>query len=208
MTTSATHSVFIQIKPTDKRRHYWAKRIDSGTALSLPSNVSHAEDIPGPFLPVGGYEELAIGEFVIEGEQLFHRHRRGWTYRIGYMGIDGVLHRVCPRMDHKEAMKAAGMAPDHLKGSGELAACVRLILGMRLGLRAGVVPIETSAVPVTMRQFAEIAALKDVWFEPASPDTQPSAQQIYDQAAMRARMLAAQGGMEDMPNLDELLCDN
>ncbi|EHL24153.1 hypothetical protein KYG_04215 [Acidovorax sp. NO-1] len=207
MTTSTSHSVSIQIKPTDKRRHYWAKRIDSGTALSLPCNVSHGEDIPGPYLPVGGYEELALGEFIIEGEQLFHRHRRGWTYRIGYMGIDGALHRVCPRMVHKEALKAAGIAPDHLKGSGELAACVRLILGMRMGLRAGVVPIETPAVPVTMRQFADVADLRDVWFESSSAEPLPSAQQIYDQAAMRARMLAVQGGMEDQPNLAALLCD-
>ena len=79
MTKSSHCSVSIEIKPTDKRRHYWAKRIHSDTALSLPSNVSHAEDIPGPYLQIGGHHELAMGDFLIEGEQLFHRHRRGWT---------------------------------------------------------------------------------------------------------------------------------
>ena len=207
MTASSQHSISIEIKPTDKRCRYWAKRIDAGTPLSLPGSVFRAEDIPGPFLSVGGEDELAVGDFIIEGEEVHHRHKRGWTYRIGYMGIDGALHRVTPSKEHKQAMKAAEMALDLLKGSGELAACVRLITGLRMGLNAGIVPIETEAAPVTMQQFAEIAALKDVWFEPSSPGSQPTAQQIYNQAAMRAPMLAAQGGVEDQANLDALLCD-
>lgn len=208
MTTSTPASMSITIKPLDNRCRYWAKRIDAGTTLALPDSIGCARDIPGPFLPVGGEDELAMGDFVIEGEQVHPRHiHRGWSYRIGYMGIDGVLHRVTPTKEHKQAMKAAGMALDHLRGSGELAACVRLIAGMRMGLRAGVVPIETEGGGVTMQQYAEVAALKDVWFESSSSEAYPSAQQIFDQAAMRARMLAAQGGMEDQPNLAALLCD-
>lgn len=148
-----------------------------------------------------------MGDYIIEGEEVHHRHQRGWTYRIGYMGIDGALYRVTPNKEHKQAMKASGMALDLLKGPGDLAACVRLITALRTGLHAGVVPIETEAALVAMQQFAEVAALKDVWFEPSSPGSHPAAQQIYDQAAMRARMLAAQGGMEHLPNLDALLCD-
>ena len=207
MTSSSQQSISIEIRPADRRCCYWAKRIDAGTALSLPDSISGARDIPGPFLRVGGEDELAVGDFIIEGEEVHHRHRRGWSYRIGYMGIDGALYRVIPTKEHKQAMKAAGMALDLLKGSGDLAACVRLITGLRMGLHAGVVPIETEAALVTMQQFAEVAALKDVWFESSSPGSHPTAQQIYDQAAMRSRMLVAQGGMEDVPNLDALLCD-
>ena len=207
MTTTSQCSVSIEIGPTDKRCRYWAKRIDAGTVLGLPDSISRAEDIPGSFLRVGGEDELAIGDFVIEGEEVHHRHRRGWTYRIGYVGIDGALHRVTPNKEHKQAMKYAGLALDHLRGSGELAACVRLIAGLKLGLDGGVVPIETEAAPVTMRQFVEVAALKDVWFTLSSPESHPSVRQIYDQAVMRARMLAAQDGVESLPNLPALLGD-
>jgi hypothetical protein len=207
MATSSQPSVFIDIGPSKKRSRYWAKRIYAGTALSLPDSISCAEDIPGPFLSVGGEVELAVGDFVIEGEEVHFRHKRGWSSRIGYMGIDGALHRVRPDKGHKQAMKAAGMALDQLKGSGSLAACVRLIAALRMGLRAGVVPIETQAAPVTMRLFAEISALQDVWFESSSREPHPSAQQIYDQVLMRSQMLTAQDGMEDLPNLAALLGD-
>ena len=207
MTTISPHSVSIEIRPADKRCRYWAKRIDAGRGLSLPDSIGSAKDIPGPFLNVGGEDELAVGDFIIEGEEVHHRHQRGWTYRIGFMGIDGALHRVTPNKEHKQAMKAAGMPLHYLRGSGELAACVRLIAGLRLGLDGGVLPIETEAALMTMQQFAEVAALKDVWFESSSPKSHPSAQQIYDQAVMRAQMLSAQDGMKDLPNLAALLGD-
>jgi hypothetical protein len=75
------------------------------------------------------------------------------------MGIDGTLQRVTPAKEHKQAMKSAGMPTDWLKGAGQLAACVRLIHGLRMGLNAGAVPIETSAVPVSMDDYARVAVV-------------------------------------------------
>jgi hypothetical protein len=156
----------------------------------------------------GGEEELAIGDFLIEGEQVHHRHpERGWTYRLGYMGIDGASHRVTPAKEHKQALKADGMPVEYLKGAGELAACVRIIHGLRMGLHADVVPIETSAVPVSMDDYARTAQLHQVWFEPSQEERTPTVWRIYQQAAVLARMVSAQGGLEGMPNLDALLCD-
>ena len=69
MTSSSQQSISIEIRPADRRCGYWAKRIDAGTALSLPDSISGARDIPGPFLRVGGEDELAVGDFIIEGEK-------------------------------------------------------------------------------------------------------------------------------------------
>ena len=205
--TTSNHSVSVFAEPTDHRCRYWAKRIDAGMAMSLPRTLEGAKDIPGPFLPQGE-EELAMGDFLIEGEQVHHRRpERGWTYRLGYMGIDGVLYRVTPTNEHKKALKADGMPVDFLKGAGELAACVRIIHGLRMGLHADLVPIETSAVPVSMNDFARTADLHPVWFEPSKEDPTPSPWRIYQQAAATARMGSAVGELEDLPSLNALLCD-
>ena len=205
--TTSQHSVSISAEPTDRRCRYWAKRIDAGMALGLPSTMKGAKDISGPYL-AQGEEELAMGDFLIEGEQVHHRRpERGWTYRLGYMGIDGALYRLTPSNEHKQALKAGGMPVDFLKGAGELAACVRIIHGLRLGLDADLVPIETSAVPVSMDGYARTAQLHQVWFEPSDEERAPTAWRIYQQAAALARIVSAQGGLESVPHLDALLRD-
>ena len=205
--TTSLHSVSISVEPTDLRCRYWAKRIDAGMALGLPSTMNGAKDILGPFLSQGE-EELAMGDFLVEGEQVHHRRpERGWTYRLGYMGIDGALYRVTPANEHKKALKAGGMPVDFLKGAGELAACVRLIHGLRMGLHANLVPIETSAVPVSMADYARTADLHPVWFESSKDEPSPSPWRIYQQAAALASLVSLQGGMDGVPNLDALLCD-
>ncbi len=207
MTTSSQLSISIPVAPVDHRCRYWAKHIDAGTALGLPSTVNGANDIQKPYLQQGE-EELTMGDFLIEGEETHHRHpERGWTYRIGYMGIDGALHYVTPTNEHKQALKASGMPVAYLKGAGQLAACLRIIHGLRMGLHADAVPIETSVVPVSMDDYARTAELHQVWFEPSQEARSPTAWQIYQQAAAVARLVSAQGGLEDIPNLDALLSD-
>lgn len=207
MTTTSQHSVSVSVEPDDSRCRYWAKRIDSNTVLGLPSAFNGAKDIPGAFLP-HGEDELSVGDFLIEGEQVHHRHiERGWTYRIAYMGIDGTLQRVTPAKEHKQAMKSAGMPTDWLKGAGQLAACVRLIHGLRMGLNAGAVPIETSTVPVSMDDYARVAQLCEVWFQPNGDEAQPTPWSIYQQAVAVARMTSLPDGYEELPSLTELLSD-
>lgn len=207
MTTSSQLSVSIPVIPFDSRCRYWAKRIDAGTALDLPSTMNGAKDVHGPYLPQGE-EELAKGDFLIEGEQVHCRHpERGWTYRIGYMGIDGALHRVTPINEHKQALKAAGMPVEYLKGAGQLAACLRIIHGLRMGLHADMMPIETSAVPVSMEDYARTSQLHSVWFDSSQAERTPTPWQIYQQAAAMGRMVSMHGGWQDLPAFEALLCD-
>ena len=207
MTTTSQHSVSVSIEPEDSRCRYWVKRIDADMVLGLPSTLDGGKDIAGAFLP-RGEDELAVGEFLIEGERVHHLHiERGWTYRITYMGIDGTLQRVTPTKEHKQAMKAAGMPLEWLKGAGGLAACVRLIHGLRMGLNAGVVPIETTAVPVSMDDYAHIAQLREVWFQPTGHEAEPTPWRIYQQAAAVARMTNLPDGYEELPKLAESLAD-
>jgi hypothetical protein len=203
----SNHSVSIDIEPDDTRCRYWAKRIDAATVLALPPEVNGAKDIPGAFLSQGE-DELAVGDFLIEGEQVHHRHpERGWTYRIGYMGIDGALQGVTPTKEHKAALKTAGMPVEYLKGAGELAACVRIIHGLRMGLHAGVVPIETSAVPVSMDDYARTAQLHEVWFQPTATEAEPAPWRVYQQAAALARTSGnLQNEHQELPVLDALAC--
>ena len=205
MTTASQHSVSIDIEPDDERCRYWAKRIDAATVLALPPEVNTAKDIPGGFLRQGE-DELTAGDFLIEGEQVHHRRpERGWTYRIAYMGIDGELQRVAPTKVHKAALKEAGMPVEYLKGAGELAACVRIIHGLRMGLYAGVVPIETAAV--SMDDYARAAQLREVWFQPTSTEAEPAPWRIYRQAVALARMTDnLQNEHEELPALDALAC--
>ena len=104
-------------------------------------------------------------------------------------------------------MKSAGMPTDWLKGAGQLAACVRLIHGLRMGLNAGAVPIETSAVPVSMDDYARVAQLCEVWFQPNGDEAQPTPWSIYQQAVAVARMTSLPDVYEELPSLTELLSD-
>lgn len=90
--------------------------------------------------------------------------------------------------------------------SVELAACVRIIHGLRMGLNAAVVPIETSAVPVSMDDYARTARLIDMWFKPSREEPVPTPWRIYQQAAALARMTSAPQGYGELPQLDAMQC--
>ncbi|MBZ2206518.1 hypothetical protein [Massilia soli] len=76
------------------------------------------------------------GDVLFEGEANHHRRTdRGWTYCIQVVTNDGELLLLesgfCAA---KAALKAQGMAPELLQGSGDIAAMVRIALGVRAGL--------------------------------------------------------------------------
>lgn len=127
-------SVSVTIKPADSRCRYWAKVVRAGTPLPLPSDVTGAADIPGPFSQRGD-EELFLGDFLIEGEAVHHSRNRGWYYWVTWCTGDGKWRREeDPDSTVKSQLKAAGLPVELLPGAGTLAACVRVAHAVRLGL--------------------------------------------------------------------------
>ncbi|CAM5403781.1 hypothetical protein [Eoetvoesiella caeni] len=128
-----SHSV--EICPFDHRCRYWAKIIRVDEALPQPVNVAGATDIPGPYLKIGD-EELLPGDVLFEGESNHHRRTdRGWTYWISIALGSGKLLAIPSGFSaQKTQMKRQGMAPELLKGSGDIAAMVRIAHGIRNGL--------------------------------------------------------------------------
>jgi len=123
----------VRVGPADSRCRWWAKIVRAGTALPMPSEVSGASDVPGPYLRQGE-DELMPDDIIIEGEERDYRKNRGWYYRIGWAGNDGKVVWVAPDSEAKAKLKAAGLPIHLLPGSGEVAACVRIGHGRRLGL--------------------------------------------------------------------------
>lgn len=128
-------SASVTIRPDDKRCRYWAKIIRADVPLPLPSAVDSASDVPGPYLR-NGDEEILPGDFLIEGEEAHHARNRGWCYRITWVRADGTAQRIKPTSERKAAMKAAGMEPSLLTGSGDIAACIRIAHGVRAGMES------------------------------------------------------------------------
>ena len=132
-----SHSV--SVKPIDSRCRYWAKIIRAGRGLPMPACVQGASDIPSFYLQCGE-EELLPGDVLFEGEANHHRRNdRGWTYWLTYVTEDGELLNYRSGFGQAKAqMKAQGMAPELLKGSGDVAGMVRLGHGLRAGLKVTV----------------------------------------------------------------------
>lgn len=139
--SAAIASVSVTIAPQDSRCRYWAKVIRADQPLPAPSAVSCANDVPGAYARRGD-EELFVGDVLIEGEENSRRKARGWTYWVTFVDADGKKHTVIPRSGHKAAMKAAGLAPTFLTGSGDVSACVRIAIGVRSGLAAAILAAE------------------------------------------------------------------
>ena len=131
----------VQIGPADNRCRYWAKVVRAGVPLSAPAQCNSAYDIPGSFLK-RGEEELLPGDVMFEGEANHHRRTdRGWTYNISVVDLDGNLFhaRSGEFGELRKRMKAAGMTPELLMGSGDIAAMVRVSRAVRDGLLGGAV---------------------------------------------------------------------
>lgn len=124
-------SVSVRIAPRDDRCRYWAKVIRAGQALPLPSATNGANDLPGLYARKGE-EELLPGDVLIEGEEAHHRKARGWAYWITFVH-EGKAHTKAPT-GIKAHLKTAGLPAELLTGSGDVAACVRIAHGLRLGM--------------------------------------------------------------------------
>lgn len=130
-------SASVTIEPADRRCRYWAKVIRKETSLPKPSDVTGANDVPGAYLRTGE-DELFPGDILIEGEENHHRNNRGWSYWVTYCDAEGNARCIMnPGAEEKAAMKAAGLPAEMLAGSGQVAACIRLAHGVRLGIYSG-----------------------------------------------------------------------
>ena len=126
-------SISIELEKKDSRCRGWFKIVRSGTQLPLPANVRGADDIPAGYAREG-YDELFCGDFMFQGEEMHHRKNRGWVYWITWVDADGALHYTKPSMTLKKALKANGLPPALLAGSGDVAALIRIAHGVRLGI--------------------------------------------------------------------------
>ncbi|MBL8297915.1 MAG: hypothetical protein JNN30_06135 [Rhodanobacteraceae bacterium] len=128
-----TESASVEIGPENTHCRYWAKVVRAGTPLPLPSKVFRADDLPGPYLPIGD-EELFAGDVLFAGEELHPRRSYGWSYSAFVAGISG-----CPiELEYNSAVKARlkelGLDKRLLAGSGQLAGLVRVAHALRAGL--------------------------------------------------------------------------
>ena len=136
MESNQVKSHSVQIEPQDGRCRYWAKLIRNGQSLPLPEQVDGANDIPGAYLQHGD-EELLPGDCLLEGEANHHRRTdRGWTYWITAITLDGTLLRFSSGFSKQKAqLKEQGIDPQLLKGSGDIAAMVRIAHGLRASIK-------------------------------------------------------------------------
>ena len=116
-----------------------ARLVSNSGALPMPACVQGASDIPSFYLQCGE-EELLPGDVLFEGEANHHRRNdRGWSYWLTYVTEEGELLQYRSGFGQAKAqMKAQGMAPELLKGSGDVAGMVRLGHGLRAGLKVTV----------------------------------------------------------------------
>lgn len=125
----------IEIKPIDSRCRYWAKLIRAEQPIARPENVNSATDIPGIYKQLG-QEELLPGDALFEGEANHHRRTdRGWSYWLTVVTTDGTLLRFESGFGaQRKQLKSQGLPAELLKGSGDVAAMVRILHGIRAGM--------------------------------------------------------------------------
>ena len=126
-------SISIEMGATDSRCRYWTTIVREGTPLPLPENIVSSRDLPSGYLRPG-QEELFEGDFWLEGEEKHHRKPRGWSYTLRWIGKDGNLVSMSPAGHIKQILKDGGLESQLLKGSGEVAAMVRMMHGVRAGI--------------------------------------------------------------------------
>lgn len=135
-------SASIKVGPDDSRCHYWAIMVRAGQPLPHPENARGAADLAQRFIATRHDgrptdKELFPGDILFEGEQVKHNRDYGWTYQVRWLAPDGDEVKLRPRSGVKADLKAKGLAPDLLRGAGQLAACVRVAHALRAGLEAG-----------------------------------------------------------------------
>lgn len=197
MKTVHSLSVSLDVKKQNPQLREWVKHITPDMAFKAPADVRSAKDIPGRFWNEGVHR-LELGEFLITS-RLANIKSKEWgaTHTLVYLGGDGQLHRIKPTAAHKQVLKASGMSPELLKGAGQLAACVRLALGLREGLFAAVRPIVVFDEQLTKTDYLTALALKAAWFNPQGPQGEPTPAEVYRHAMLMKEALASSKG-EDL----------
>lgn len=128
-------SVSFEIRPYNCGHKHLAKLIRAGKNIPMPDDVNWSHDIPFPFL-LPGEEELFPGDILFEGQQNHRRKQRGGSYWVhGVDDCGNLWSRSEDWSAFKAELKAAAgtFVPELLKGSGELAACVRFAHVQRYG---------------------------------------------------------------------------
>lgn len=111
-------------QPSDSRCQWW-----QGEFLN-DLDVKHLEEkSPIKMFKRGADLELTPGTMLIDSEALHHRHNRGFAVNFGLVTNDRVKW-VVPNMKMKMLIKEKGHK-DLMKGSGDVAACVRIALYLR-----------------------------------------------------------------------------
>lgn len=127
-------SFSVTLQPQDSRCRYWAKLITADQPLPVPENVQGADDVSVPYLRRGD-EELVPGDVLLTGEERHHRRNRGWSYSLLVATLDGELLEFHSGFSEQKAeMKEQGMPPHLLKGAGDIAAMIRIVHGIRMGM--------------------------------------------------------------------------
>lgn len=124
----------VDLVPNDDRCRYWAKVITPEARLPLPVQIGKATDIPVPFLKTGTTYNLTPGSYLIEGEATQPCKPARWEFTVSWVDRWGTFHKLIPTVETREALAAAGLPAKLQDGAGGLAACVRVVHALRLGL--------------------------------------------------------------------------
>jgi len=122
-------------KPKNHRCAWWSVRIPADYDIFRLDDKQSLR--PLGFLRNGDDVELEEGEAILDSEARHHRKQRGYVVRIGIVE-DGKLNWYSPGAETKSKIKEWS-SPDQwatLKnGSGDVAACLRLLLAKRMGFK-------------------------------------------------------------------------
>jgi hypothetical protein len=119
--------------PRDSRCLWWSVHIPRAFTLGSLDNKTSLRELG--YLKKGADIELEEGDAVLDSEENHHRKARGYTVKIGIV-IAGTLRWFQPGEKTKANIKAFA-SPEQwstLKlGSGDVAACLRLLVACRMG---------------------------------------------------------------------------
>jgi hypothetical protein len=108
----------------------------SDTVLPLPADVRGANDIPAEYLRAGDEVELFEGDWLLEGEEVSHRRRRGWVYDLRRVEGGELVSYSFRHSAVKAFLRKLGTIKPILGGVGDVAAMIRCIHATRMGYTA------------------------------------------------------------------------
>lgn len=140
-------SGIVDLRKIDHRCKGFALVVPYAHPLPLPRDVRRATDLrlmPADTRSGSGADQtrLYAGDFALRAEANHHRRPRGTSWWLYYCDESGHVHEVRPSREIKmrigRAIKSGEIAADSaiMEGSGDLAACVRIIFAIRAGFVA------------------------------------------------------------------------